>query len=113
MTIAIFCIRKRADIDEDAFQSEFFQMLERVGDDPKFGFLEVKVYTAADGEIVLVAKFASEGGLRAWRDDHEHKVTMERGRTDYFESYWGGEADLWYRFDRMTGRQVFSTDSTL
>lgn len=108
MVTGMFCYRFRAGIDLDEYQSEAFRMFELVSGNPAFGFVGLKVYAGDDGENVLIAEFESVDGLEAWRDDPEHLIVQERGRTDWFESYWVAELTPRAHFDRNSGRSVSS-----
>lgn len=86
MVVVIFgtTVREGADLADYKARSE--RMDELVQQIP--GFLSVKSYTAADGEEISVARFASEEALDAWRFQPEHVVAQRKGREDYYASYW-------------------------
>lgn len=77
-------LRKGADVADYVARSE--RMDELVRQIP--GFISVKNYTAADGEEITLARFASEEALDAWRFQPEHVVAQRKGREDYYQSYW-------------------------
>lgn len=93
----------------DEYQAEAFRMYERLSGNPDFGLVSIKTFGADDGEMVLIAEFESSEGIEAWRNDPEHVPVQERGRNEWFESYWTAELKPRARFDRVNGRQV--TDS--
>jgi len=99
----VFCIRLRADADLEAFQSDAGAMLERLMANPEFEFVDAKTYAAEDGETLVVARFGSEKGLHAWRDDPEHRVVIERGKAEFLEAAWLGDVSVRITFDRTTG----------
>ena len=105
MITGIFCYRLRSDVDLEEYQAQAFRMFERVTGNPDFGLIDLKNLAGADGETVLLAQFASPEGIKAWRNDPEHLIIQERGRTEWFESYWGGEVIPRYTFDRESGRK--------
>ena len=109
MVTGIFIYRLRRGIDEDEYQAEAFRMFERVSSNPEFGLLDFKAYAGPDGESVLIASFESLEGVQAWRNDLEHLEIQERGRAEWYESYWGGRGVRHYEFDRQTGRHDLSS----
>lgn len=106
MITGMFCYRLRPDIDMDEYQAEVFRMYERVTGNPDFGFVGLNTFTSDNGENVLIAEFESLEGLEAWRNDPEHLTTQERGRTEWFESYWIAELIPRASFDRIAGRRI-------
>lgn len=51
------------------------------------GFLEVKTFTAPDGERVTLASFESDRAVRAWGAHPEHRAAQARGRAEFYASY--------------------------
>ncbi len=105
MVTGFFCYKLRADADMDAYKAETFRMYERVASNPAFGFVDLQAFDGPDGTNVLIATFETVEGIEAWRNDPEHVVTQERGRREWFESYWGGEIIRHWEFDQATGRR--------
>ncbi|WP_197359084.1 antibiotic biosynthesis monooxygenase, partial [Streptomyces clavuligerus] len=74
----------RAGADHDAAEE---RMRERVaaigGTDP----VEVKHYTAEDGERLAVVLWRDPGTLEAWRTDPEHRLAQRLGRERWYDSY--------------------------
>ena len=103
-----FVFRLRKDIDLDAYQQAQFRMYEIVSGDPAYGFISIDSYESASGETVLMAEFESYDGMQAWRQHPEHLVTQERGRTEWFESYWGAQLIRLYEWDPEGGRRVLA-----
>jgi heme-degrading monooxygenase HmoA len=101
----VFSYRLRDGIDMEEYQAEAFRMFERLCSNAEFGFRDLKVYNAPDRYGLLVAQFDSVVGVRAWRDDPEHLPVQERGRREWYESYWGGHVVPHYEFDVQKGRQ--------
>jgi heme-degrading monooxygenase HmoA len=56
-----------------------------VHDNP--GFVDVKHYTAADGERLTVVWFKDEESLRAWRQLPRHREAQTTGRMKWYEYY--------------------------
>ena len=50
------------------------------------GFIAYKSFSAADGERVTIAEFASENAVKAWRDHPEHREAQQLGRKKFYES---------------------------
>ena len=50
------------------------------------GFVDVKSFTAADGERLTIVWWKDLETLRAWREDPEHRKAQAKGRA------------LWYRY---------------
>jgi heme-degrading monooxygenase HmoA/ketosteroid isomerase-like protein len=51
------------------------------------GFLSSKDFTADDGERLSLVEWNSAPELRAWREQAEHRVAQERGRSHYYAEY--------------------------
>ncbi|MET0620401.1 MAG: antibiotic biosynthesis monooxygenase [Thermoanaerobaculia bacterium] len=58
------------------------------------GFVDVKSFTAADGERLTIVWWKDLETLRAWREDPEHRTAQARGRA------------LWYRYYDMEVAEV-------
>ena len=86
MVIVLFGTELRKDADLDDYEARSERMNALVQQMP--GFISVKGYTAADGDEVVIARFASEEALDAWRSNPEHMETQRKGREEYYESYW-------------------------
>jgi heme-degrading monooxygenase HmoA len=81
--ITIF--RNRLRPDADGYADEAVRMVEAAKAMP--GFIEVKTYTADDGERVTIVGFESEKTQRAWREHAEHRVAQKRGRAEFYSWY--------------------------
>jgi len=86
MVIVLFGTEMREDADLEDYEARSARMDDLVRQMP--GFISVKSYTAADGDEVVIARFASEEALDAWRFHPEHVATQRKGREEYYESYW-------------------------
>jgi heme-degrading monooxygenase HmoA len=51
------------------------------------GYVEHKVFTAADGERLTVVTFADRPSHDAWRDHPEHRAAQRAGIAAYYDSY--------------------------
>ena len=58
------------------------------------GFVDVKSFTAADGERLTIVWWKDHETLRAWREDPEHRSAQAKGRA------------LWYRYYDMQVAEV-------
>jgi heme-degrading monooxygenase HmoA len=61
------------------------EMHRLVRDNP--GFVDVKHYTAEDGERLTVVWFQDKESLRAWREQPQHRVAQRTGRQKWYEYY--------------------------
>jgi len=85
MFLVVFRNRKRADIDDAAYEAEAARMLELAMAQP--GYLSFKSYAAADGEVIALSEWEDEQAARAWGKVAEHRATQQRGRMAYYEDY--------------------------
>jgi heme-degrading monooxygenase HmoA len=58
------------------------------------GFVDVKSFTATDGERLTIVWWKDLETLRAWREDPEHRAAQAQGRA------------LWYRYYDMEVAEV-------
>ena len=65
MFLVVFRNRKRADIDQAAYDAEAERMEELARTQP--GFLSFKSYSADDGEFVAISEWEDEASALAWR----------------------------------------------
>lgn len=85
MVIVLLRTRLHATADRAAYGAlgaRMFELVQRLD-----GFLGADEYTSSDGETVGVVRFASHEALRAWREDPEHLLTQQRGKTEFYASY--------------------------
>jgi heme-degrading monooxygenase HmoA len=85
MIVVLFRIKLRPDVDRAVYEAKGARMDELVRQVP--GFISVDYYTTAEGEEGVIARFASEEALAAWRNHPEHLETQRQGRDEFFESY--------------------------
>lgn len=51
------------------------------------GFIDFKLFEAADGERVAIIVFDTVEHQRAWREDPEHAEAQEEGRESFYSEY--------------------------
>jgi heme-degrading monooxygenase HmoA len=51
------------------------------------GLVEVKSFTADDGERVTLATFRDAASHRAWRDHADHRLAQQAGRERLYAEY--------------------------
>ncbi|GAA4045402.1 antibiotic biosynthesis monooxygenase family protein [Parerythrobacter jejuensis] len=85
MFLVVFRNRKRADIDQQAYDAEAQAMEDLAAQQP--GFVSFKTYAADDGEMIALSEWASEAAALAWRRHHDHAQVQARGRSDYYSEY--------------------------
>lgn len=51
------------------------------------GFVDVKSFTAADGERLTVVWWADKDSLQVWAEDRRHRKAQAQGRADWYEYY--------------------------
>lgn len=85
MFLVVFRNRKRADIDDAAYQADAARMAALASQ--QHGYLGFKGYAADDGEVVAISEWASEADARAWGQQAEHAVIQGRGREAYYQDY--------------------------
>lgn len=77
--------RSRLRDDADAYAEHAAQMSELASEMP--GYVEHKVFTAADGERVTLVTFADQQSHDAWRTQADHRSAQRTGIRDYYETY--------------------------
>jgi heme-degrading monooxygenase HmoA len=84
MVVIVFRSRLRNDLPED-FEQVGQRMYEIASSMP--GFISYKDFKAEDEEYVSIVEWESLETLAAWREHPEHKITQQRGRSEFFASY--------------------------
>lgn len=51
------------------------------------GYVEHKIFTAADGERVTLVTFADRASHNAWRDHPDHRAAQRAGVEAYYDEY--------------------------
>lgn len=57
------------------------------GDLGRHRFVDVKAYTADDGERLTIVRWKDLETLRQWREDPRHRAAQEAGRNLWYEFY--------------------------
>ncbi len=84
MVLTVFRNRLRPDAG-DEYGTTLERMLEIVRSMP--GYIQHKVYIAADGERCTIVEFEHEEGLRTWRTNREHIEAQKLARQKYYTEY--------------------------
>lgn len=86
MAMHVEVFRHRVD---PAFQGEFDDLYDRMVTVVRGlkGYISHKVFTAEDGEKVLIGYFEDFETVEEWDRHPEHKYAKERGKTDVFLEY--------------------------
>ena len=58
------------------------------------GFIDVKSYTAGDGERLTVVWWEDAETLKEWREQVRHRVAQRQGRQQWYEYYKMEVADV-------------------
>lgn len=85
MYLVLFRNRKRADIDQAAYDADADAMLALAQE--QAGFISFKSYAADDGEVIALSEWESEEAALNWRRQVEHAQVQARGRNDYYQDY--------------------------
>lgn len=85
MFLVVFRNRKRADIDQAAYDAEAEAMEVLAREQP--GYLSFRSYAAADGEVVALSEWTDAVSARAWGQVAEHRAAQQRGRAAYYAEY--------------------------
>jgi len=51
------------------------------------GFVDVKAYTAEDGERLTIVRWRDLETLKKWREDPEHRAAQALGRARWYAHY--------------------------
>lgn len=85
MFLVVFRNRKRADIDQAAYDEDAAAMEELARAQP--GFLSFKSYVSDDGEVIALSEWESEEAGQQWRRNIAHTKVQKRGRESYYADY--------------------------
>ena len=83
-SITVFRSRRRTEVDPtyDAWAAATEAAARAIP-----GFVEVKTFTAADGEHVTISIFDSPISHEAWRAHPLHLEAQSLGRSDFYDAY--------------------------
>jgi len=82
--VTVFRSRLR-DEHEDEYEETASRMIELAASMP--GFVEIKSFTADDGERVSIVTFDSMESQKAWREHPEHREAQRMGRERLYTEY--------------------------
>ncbi len=85
MIIVVFRIHVRPQANLEELGAVFQKMVALFGEMP--GCLNVKDYSAQDGELLTIAEFDSLEAVDAWKAHPEHLTAQRRGREEFFADY--------------------------
>ena len=85
MYLVIFRNRKRADIDQAAYDADAAGMLKLAKQQP--GYLSFKTYVSEDGEVAALSEWQDEASARGWGRVAEHRLVQQLGIAHYYASY--------------------------
>ncbi|MCB2066764.1 MAG: antibiotic biosynthesis monooxygenase [Erythrobacter sp.] len=85
MYLVVFRNRKRADIDQAAYEAQAQAMEALARQQP--GFLSFKGYVSDDGEVIALSEWADEASARDWGKVAEHRVAQRDGRNLWYAEY--------------------------
>ena len=85
MYLVVFRNRKRAAIDQAAYDAESDRMEALARHQP--GYRSFKSYTSDDGETIALSEWDDEAAARGWGRVAEHAVAQANGRERYYASY--------------------------
>jgi heme-degrading monooxygenase HmoA len=84
MIIVLFRSRLRPEAGEDYHvMADEMESLARTMP----GFVDVKFFTAADGERLTVVWWQDEETMRGWRENVRHRIAQRAGREKWYEYY--------------------------
>jgi len=104
MIVILFRSRLTSRAGED-YAAMDARMMEKARAAP--GFVDVKSYSAADGERLTVVRWKDAETLRVWREDAEHRHVQATGRRLWYEWYEMEVAEIVRetRFERADARR--------
>ena len=85
MFLVVFRNRKRAAIDQAAYDAESVQMEALAREQP--GYRAFKSYVADDGETIALSEWDDEAAARGWGRVAEHALAQSNWRERYYASY--------------------------
>lgn len=99
MILVLFRSRFSDRVDDEYDQTEQYlakKVRDMAGDD----LIQLKNYTADDGERLAVVWWRNPETLARWREDPEHREAQQRGRQE------------WYSFYELSITEVIRTSSS-
>ena len=81
---AVIFTSRRANADP-AYEEMAVRMEELARSQP--GFLGIQSARGPDGSGITVSYWQTEAAIAGWKENAEHVLAQERGRTDWYASY--------------------------
>jgi heme-degrading monooxygenase HmoA len=85
MFMVIFRNRKRAGLDQAAYDADLARMEELAASQP--GYRSFRSYMHDDGEVVAISEWDDEASARTWGRHAEHLAVQGKARQSYYASY--------------------------
>jgi heme-degrading monooxygenase HmoA len=82
---AVIFTSRRTAADPAGYEAMAERMLELASQQP--GYLGVENARGEEGLGITVSYWESEAAIRAWREDAEHRLAQEQGRSRWYESF--------------------------
>ncbi len=82
--VTVFRSRLRADAGQD-YVDTAAEMARLATTMP--GLVDVKAFTADDGERLTLVTFTDEDSQRAWREQVDHRAAQQAGRDRFYAEY--------------------------
>jgi heme-degrading monooxygenase HmoA len=85
MVVVTFRNRMAPGADAQEYGQRVAKLFEIVSAMP--GFQGIRSYESADGERLSLIEFDSHESLETWRENAEHVIAQELGKTRYYSEY--------------------------
>lgn len=84
-TAVIFTSRLKAGAVADGYDEAARRMVELANDQP--GYLGLESARSPDGMGITISYWTGDAAIKAWRENPEHAQAIEKGKSDWYESY--------------------------
>lgn len=81
----IFTSHLKAGAIEDGYDETAVRMVELAKGQP--GYLGIETARGPDGLGITISYWRDEAAIAAWRQHPEHLKAIEKGKSDWYESY--------------------------
>lgn len=84
MTIAVFrsCVADEHRAEHERLYDEMKQLVQQCP-----GYISHKLFTATDGEAVVIAEFEDLESVERWGDQPDHKLAQAAGKDHVYDRY--------------------------
>lgn len=82
---AVIFTSLRTDGDREGYEATAGRMVELASQQP--GFLGIESARGADGLGITVSYWESLESIRVWREQAEHRMAQQAGRSTWYQSY--------------------------